>query len=191
MRTSLLLAYTLTVAACAQTPGVPEAPRDGRVVSIDARVLTISLGATDGIEMGDELHVTRGDEYVVTICVASVGRDLATAVTTSTVGKAFPPQPDDRVRVGPVYVYNYATQLPPAAETAEGLVLSVEGRRITISIGSDDGVQLGYELHVTRGKSYVCMIRVKHVDKERAVCVTSDVRDRGFPPELNDRIYAR
>ena len=73
----------------------------------------------------------------------------------------------------------------------DGLALSVKGTLVLVSVGRNDGVSIGDELHVSRGEKYVGTIRITKVEKDAAVGRTTDVKGSAFPPRKNDRIYAR
>ncbi len=80
--------------------------------------------------------------------------------------------------------------LTPGSNAAEGLVLQVKGSLVLISVGSNDGVRIGDDLHVARGEKYVGTIRITKVEKDASVGRTTDVQGSGFPPAANDRVYA-
>ena len=80
--------------------------------------------------------------------------------------------------------------LTPGSNAAEGLVLQVKGSLVLISVGSNDGVRIGDDLHVARGEKYVGTIRITKVEKDASVGRTTDVKGSGFPPAANDRVYA-
>ncbi|MCZ6572087.1 MAG: PDZ domain-containing protein, partial [Planctomycetota bacterium] len=80
---------------------------------------------------------------------------------------------------------------------AEGLILRVKeskrfkGRLVLVSIGTNDGVSIDDELHMSRGNEYVGTVRITKVVRDAAVGRTTDVKGSAFPPKLKDRVYAR
>lgn len=89
------------------------------------------------------------------------------------------------------YRTKYGALSPTDPNVPEGLVLQVKGSLVLISLGSNDGVRIGDDLHLSRGESYVGTIRITKVEKDAAVGRTTDVKGSGFPPAANDRVYAR
>ena len=168
-------------------PGPPEA----LVTGVDGERVTISMGANGALRLDGALDVTRGTQYVCMIRVRDVEENQTVCVTTNTRGPGFPPQLNDGVSIWREGRAKYASPFSDNRRLPEALVLSVNGSWVTVSMGSRDGVQMGEVLHVTRGKNYVGIIRVDHVEKERATGLTTEVRGPGFPPQLNDRVYAR
>ncbi len=89
------------------------------------------------------------------------------------------------------YRIKYGSLSPMDPNVPDGLVLQVKGSLVLISLGSNDGVRIGDELHLSRGENYVGTIRITKVEKDAAVGRTTDVKGSAFPPAGNDRVYAR
>ena len=91
------------------------------------------------------------------------------------------------------YLAEYRKRLPGGLEPsqgAEGRVLNVRGNLVQISVGTKDKVRAGDLYHISRGSSYVGMIRITNVEKDSAVgTFDSDYSGPASPPQKGDRAY--
>ncbi|MFQ5843893.1 MAG: hypothetical protein ACE5JG_02790 [Planctomycetota bacterium] len=83
-----------------------------------------------------------------------------------------------RTRFGPI---------APGPQGPDGVKLPL----VVLSIGSNDGVKIGDEYHISRGEKYVGQVRVTRVEKNAAVAQITDVKGSGYPPQANDKAYTR
>jgi len=68
-----------------------------------------------------------------------------------------------------------------------GVVKSVKGNFVVLSVGSDDGVRNGDTYQLRRGSSYVGQVTVTSVYKDQAVgTFDSDFKGPGAPPQAGD-----
>jgi hypothetical protein len=77
---------------------------------------------------------------------------------------------------------------PPAVQ---GTVLDVRENRIELSIGSDDGLQVGHELDVYRGSKYLGRVRVSGISPDRAVATVLPSYQQGSIQRTDNVIAVR
>ena len=66
------------------------------------------------------------------------------------------------------------------------------GMVVVISVGSDDGVKVGDEYKLSRGKEFVGFVKIVRVQKDKAVGEFDTVnKGNGAPPVAQDRAYTR
>ena len=71
----------------------------------------------------------------------------------------------------------------------DGMVTKVGERDLVeISLGSDDGLRVGHELHVTRDNSYLGKLRIQKTSPDRSVAVILKDFRQGII-RTNDRVY--
>ncbi|MAV35770.1 MAG: hypothetical protein CMJ59_09950 [Planctomycetaceae bacterium] len=71
----------------------------------------------------------------------------------------------------------------------DGMVTKVGERDLVeISLGSDDGLRIGHELHVTRDNSYLGKLRVQKTSPDRSVAIILKDFRQGII-RTNDRVY--
>ncbi len=73
---------------------------------------------------------------------------------------------------------------------AKGVVRDVKGDLVGISVGTNDGVRMGDQYHLSRGGSYVGRITIIQVSKDLAVG-RFDNAGSGAPPQVGDSSWAR
>ncbi|MGQ0613824.1 MAG: hypothetical protein ACT4PV_08815 [Planctomycetaceae bacterium] len=75
---------------------------------------------------------------------------------------------------------------------AKGVVRDVKGDLVGISVGTNDGVRMGDEYHLSRGGSYVGRITIIQVSKDLAVGrFDSANAGSGAPPQVGDSTWSR
>ena len=75
---------------------------------------------------------------------------------------------------------------------APGVVKTVKGNLVVLSVGSDDGVRNGDTYQIRRGSSYVGQITITTVYKDQSVgTFVSEFKGPGAPPQAGDAAEAK
>ena len=147
-------------------------PRTYKVVVATGDVIVLSCGTDDGVKVGDEFAVCRGDQFIANAVVAGTKKDHSSARVSF---QNQPIEPGDRALE--------ATSLTLLPDRAEALVSTVTlpepvrstGRNfviiavrdelglVVLSGGSNDGVKVGDEFSVSRGSQWIGKIEVSRV----------------------------
>ena len=127
--------------------------------------IEISAGSGDGLREGDRLHVCTDDPSGERVACVVVVRTTPHKAVCARVG---PPSPR-KVWKG----YRVFSQMPQAyCSGIEGVVFTVQGGLLEISIGSDDGVSKGAWLRIFRadGSMYLGKAQVLQTAPDKSVC---------------------
>jgi hypothetical protein len=151
---------------------------EGRVTSVRGDLVVISVGSADGVSVGDTFHLRRGAEFVGRVRIEKVEVELSVGAFDSRFpGVGAPPRKGDIAR-------HERVRLP------EPHVTSVRGDLVVISLGSEDGVQIGDLFHLRRGDAYVGQVRINKVERALAVgTFDSRLPGTGAPPQRGDVVY--
>lgn len=71
----------------------------------------------------------------------------------------------------------------PVGTDIKGMIVEVEGKLVTLSVGSADGVSRNMVFHVTRGDRFVCDVIITNVDINRSAGTLDLVVQQ---PQIND-----
>jgi hypothetical protein len=168
----------------------------GRVNAVRGNELLVSVGAADGVQVGDVYHIRRGFTYVGSLRITEVERAVARGeFDTKRKGPAAPPQRADTIFGGAslprrAHYEDYEARIKElelvndmlratlsAAAAIEGRVTSVRGDLVVISVGSADGISVGDVVHLRRGTEFVGRVKIEKVERNLSV----GTFDSGFP----------
>jgi hypothetical protein len=190
----LLLLSSLGIEARsgAEEPKEAEKPIDCDIIAIrqNPRMLVLNKGDVDGVKVGQEFLVYRGESYVARLKVTHTFDDMAVA---SILSEAQPIQNSDKVTSKIGKEEPKGTDDVPQAEPAGNVKLERKGRLlgvdarvnlVVVNLGKKDGLRRGTELIVARGEKWIANLVIERVQDSMAIaeitykseaCVPGDV----------------
>jgi hypothetical protein len=165
---------------------------EGVVNGVRGNLVGISVGSADKVKLGDIFSLSRGGQYVGQIVITSVDKNQSVGEFDQKFpGSGAPPQKGDKATLQELEdearpPQRYGRSFPE--EGAPGVVSSVKGNLVSISVGSDDKVKLGDVYSLSRGGQYVGRIIITSVDKKVSVGEFDErFPGSGAPPQEGDK----
>ncbi len=151
-----------------RTDIAPRKPLRGKVTAVanEIGLVVISIGKDAGVLENDEFTVHREGEFVAKIVIDRADRSWS-------AGRVVLKNSDQRVAddVSNIIYASAPRQLSErssAASPAAGLVTAAEGDRLTLDVGSREGVPKGEVYAITRDSKFVALVLILEVSEAAA-----------------------
>jgi hypothetical protein len=137
----------------------PKKALEGKITAVAPEIgmVVMSIGKDDGVLVGDEFTIDRGGEFVAKVVVDRADRKWC-------AGKVLLKKTEPKV--GDDVSNHIFFGAPPLKRAVTGKVtaLALEAGLVVISLGTDNGVQLGDEFAIRRNDELVAKIVIDRVD---------------------------